>query len=110
MTFSLTNPGRMPPHGWKFFQAQTQWGIKNPKIIDFAGAVLAIKNMRLGNPQYNLSTDSAEIGQELMNFTAARLNYDSAWVIPSDDEARAFVNGGSLPEIPPAPKRCKTCG
>lgn len=113
MTFSLANPGRMPPHGWQFKQAQTMWSVKTPKDIDFNGAVQQIKNHRLGNPQYGLPTSDAEIEQEIIMFTAARLNYDSAWVTPSDDEAWAFMTGGKAPVSGPAPsksKGCSTCG
>lgn len=112
MTFILANPGKMPPHGWKFFQSETQWSVRTPKNIDFNGAVGQIKKHRLANPQFKLATDDKEIAQELILFTAARMNYDSAWVTPSDAEARAFMNGGKAPmdAVVPATRGCKTCG
>lgn len=73
-SFSRT---QFPPGGWEFYSPQTKWAAPNPKANTFGQQVVHILNHRLKNPaavvQHNLLVDVTAIGNELENYTRARL-------------------------------------
>lgn len=74
-----------PPGGWQFYQPQTKWSAPTPIASTFDQTVILIIKHRQANPavtvKNNLSTDKAVVGNELEEFTRARLNLGPA-VLP----------------------------
>lgn len=66
-----------PPGGWEFYQPQTRWAAPTPKSSTFDQTVNLIIKHRFANPAitatHGLSTDPASVGNELENYTRARL-------------------------------------
>lgn len=61
----------LPPGGFVYRQAQTNWTL--PFGLAFDQAVDAIIKHRKANPRFNLSTDWNAVASELESFTEARL-------------------------------------
>ena len=68
---------QFPPGGWEYYQPQTNWSPPTPKGSTFDQTVILIIKHRMANPamivKHNLSTDPAVVGDELENYTRARL-------------------------------------
>jgi len=66
-----------PNGGWQFLQAATGWEAPNPKGNTFDQQVVNIIKHRLANPamivKHKLATDAFNVGNELENYTRARL-------------------------------------
>lgn len=71
---------QFPPNGWEFYQSQTGWHAPMPKAMTFDQTVIAIIKHRMQNgalvARHNLSLDPATVGNELENYTRARLGMD----------------------------------
>jgi hypothetical protein len=68
---------QFPPGGWEFFNPSTGWSAPTPKGSTFDQTVNLIIKHRLANPaatvKHRLSTDIATVGNELENYTRARI-------------------------------------
>jgi hypothetical protein len=66
-----------PPGGWEFYQPQTRWSAPTPKSSTFDQTVNLIIKHRFANPavtaSHKLATDPGAVGNELENYTRARL-------------------------------------
>ena len=67
------NRNEFPPRGWLFYQRETKWNAPNPLIDSFDETVNRIRNHRLANLPFRLTTDRAKIALELETYTMARL-------------------------------------
>lgn len=67
-----------PAHGWTFYQRETKWNAPQPTVDDFDTTVNRIRNHRLANLGYRLTTDRQKIAEELEAFTRARLKIPGA--------------------------------
>ena len=72
----LKNRSSQIPHGFQFYQPQTQWSLPVALNRSFDVSVQEILNYRKGNPglatQHNMSLDRATIANELDEFNTAR--------------------------------------
>jgi hypothetical protein len=68
---------QFPPQGWMFYQPQTAWHAPTPKSSTFDQSVQLIIKHRMANPaavsKHSLSLDPVIVGNELENYTRARL-------------------------------------
>lgn len=80
------NRHTIPPNGWKFFQAATGWSAPTPVSSTFDQTVDLIIKHRLMNKaitaKHNLSTDFAEVADELMAYTRKRLGIQEDAPVP----------------------------
>lgn len=77
----LFSRDQFPPNGWEFYQPQTNWTAPTPKMSTFNQTVQLIIKHRLQNgaitAMHKLSTDVGQVGDELENYTRARLGMPS---------------------------------
>lgn len=84
---------QFPPNGWQFYQPSTGWSAPTPKASTFDQTVQLIIKHRLANPaqtaRNNLAIDPVSVGNELENFTRARLGMPPMGVNAVDPKALA---------------------
>lgn len=101
----LISRNRTPPGGWFFRQIETGWEMPKPLQQSFIAACKLIASHRRANPHLPLSTDLANIGDELEQFTVLRINGNPSFCVTLTTEmSRTYVQ-----QQRPS-KRCRTCG
>ncbi len=70
------NTSQIPPKGWQFYEPSTGWWAPSPIAFTFDQQVVNIIKHRLANPammvKHKLSTDPGVVGQQLLQYQAAR--------------------------------------
>lgn len=98
------NRNEFPPRGWTFWQRETKWNAPNPLVDDFETTVNRIRNHRLANLKFRLTTDREKIAAELEAHTLARLGKPRVQALGSPASASGIVTREK-------PKRkCGGCG
>lgn len=88
MSYALKSRSRTPKGGWIFRQPEANWEMPIPLAQTFDAAVGQIRRMRMNNRKLNLNTDPDAIGEELEQFTVARINFDPEWCVEVGEEAK----------------------
>lgn len=87
---------RVPPQGWQYTQAQTDW--QAPAMLDFFTVRDKLIEHRRANPRFNLPTDPETVGLELQLYNAVRINWNPEYCSPmtQDQALELFKALGAL--------------
>lgn len=98
------NRNEFPPKGWCFYQRETKWNAPNPLVDSFEETVKRIRNHRLANLKFRLTTDRVKIAEELENYTLARLG------LPTVLSLKTFAPIVSHDKPKTGKRKCGGCG
>ena len=87
------NRNEFPPQGWRWYQPETKWQAPNPLGDNFDATVDRIRNHRIANAKFKLTTDRLKIAAELEAFTLQRRGIVMP-PLPDQTRAKSGRSGG----------------